>query len=236
MSGTDVKSLEEICEVIVETGAKICVIADERGLPLISKNDGNVYSDDLETALSALASIVLSTGESCAREMSGVFEHAIISTSRGDIITSLVPSDPRLLVVSLVDKELTSLLKHKIESLVPLINAGAKGIITTLKESYQIKTGSPQVAKIKAQFEYLRKVVNEAKSINEIIFALNKIKDLIPQIIGTWTVVGFEMNRAAIDLEKYQKAFSEPNLDAVKKEFLKKVQTWETRLLKQLQQ
>jgi len=63
----DVKSLSVLIDSIVELGAKICVLSDKSGLPMVTRS--NLNKEDVEIALSALSSLVIPTGDTIAREL-----------------------------------------------------------------------------------------------------------------------------------------------------------------------
>ena len=54
---TDVESLSVLIDSIVELGAKICVLSDISGLPIVTRS--KIDTEDVEIALSALSSLVI---------------------------------------------------------------------------------------------------------------------------------------------------------------------------------
>ena len=100
----DVKSLSVLINSIVELGAKICVLSDMSGLPMVTRS--NLNMEDVETALSALSSIVVPTGDTIARELEGNFVNMTVRTTGGLLLSTVIDSDPKVVLTAIVDENL----------------------------------------------------------------------------------------------------------------------------------
>jgi predicted regulator of Ras-like GTPase activity (Roadblock/LC7/MglB family) len=82
---TDVESLSVLIDSIVDLGAKICVLSDIAGLPMVTRSKIDI--EDVEIALSALSSLVTSTGDTIARELEGNFVNMTVRTTGGLLLS-----------------------------------------------------------------------------------------------------------------------------------------------------
>ena len=225
---TDVESLSVLINSIVELGAKICVLSDISGLPIVTRSKIDI--EDVEVALSALSSLVISTGDTIARELEGNFVNMSVRTSGGLLLSTVIDSNPKVVLTAIVDENLETTLIHEMQRLQPIISNAIQGVAIEIKERERLQT--PNQRKILTFFDSYSHKVNQAASAKDLISITQAAKDDLFTLVSSGTI-SYEMNRFSLKLEKLiqNKTIDPETLSKVKAEVNKAVEDWKKRLL-----
>jgi hypothetical protein len=225
---TDVESLSVLIDSIVELGAKICVLSDISGLPIVTRS--KIATEDVEIALSALSSLVISTGDTIARELEGNFVSMSVRTSGGLLLSTVIDSNPKVVLTAIVDENLETTIIHEMRQLQPIISNAIEGVAIEIKEREKFQ--APNQRKILTFFDSFSHKVNQAVSANDLISVTQAAKDDLFTLVNSGTI-SYEMNRFALRLEKLvqNKTIDSETLSKIKEEIRKAVENWKKRLL-----
>ena len=225
---TDVESLSVLIHSIVDLGAKICVLSDISGLPIVTRSKIDI--EDVEIALSALSSLVISTGDTIARELEGNFVNMTVRTSGGLLLSTVIDSNPKVVLTAIVDENLETTIIHEMQRLQPIISNAIQGVAIEIKERERLQT--PNQRKILTFFDSYSQKVTQAVSANDLISITQAAKDDLFTLVNSGTI-SYEMNRFALKLEKLvqNKSIDPETLSKVKIEVNKAVEDWKRRLL-----
>ncbi|MFW9906448.1 MAG: roadblock/LC7 domain-containing protein [Candidatus Thorarchaeota archaeon] len=225
---TDVESLSVLIGSIVELGAKICVLSDISGLPIVTRS--KIDTEDVEIALSALSSLVISTGDTIARELEGNFMNMSVRTSGGLLLSTVIDSNPKVVLTAIVDENLETTIIHEMRQLQPIISNAIEGVAIEIKERKKLQ--SPNQRKILTFFDSFSHKVNQTVSVNDLISITQAAKDDLFTLVNSGTI-SYEMNRFALKLEKLaqNKTVDSETLSKIKEEIGKAVEDWKRRLL-----
>jgi predicted regulator of Ras-like GTPase activity (Roadblock/LC7/MglB family) len=228
MLSTDVESLSVLIASIVDLGAKICVLSDISGLPIITRS--RIESEDAEIALSALSSLVVSTGDTIARELTGNFVNMSVRTTGGLLLSTVIDSDPKVMLTAIVDENLETTIIHEMRRLQPIISNAIEGVAIEIKERDRLKT--PDQHKINTFFDSLVLKVNQTVSSNNLVSIIRASKEDLFTLVNSGTI-SYEMNRFALNLERLtrKKSLNPETLLKIKKEFIAAIEDWKKRLL-----
>lgn len=228
MLSTDVESLSVLIVSIVDLGAKICVLSDISGLPIITHS--RIETEDAEIALSALSSLVVSTGDTIARELIGNFVNMSVRTTGGLLLSTVIDSNPKVMLTAIVDENLETTIIHEMRRLQPIISNAIEGIAIEIKERDKLKT--PDLHKINTFFDSLVSKVNQAVSSNNLVSIIRASKEDLFTLVNSGTI-SYEMNRFALNLEQLsrKKSLNPETLLKIKKEFIVAIEDWKKRLL-----
>ncbi|MFX0210939.1 MAG: roadblock/LC7 domain-containing protein [Candidatus Hodarchaeota archaeon] len=225
---TDVESLSVLITSIVDLGAKICVLSDISGLPIVTRS--KIDTEDVEIALSALSSLVISTGDTIARELEGNFVNMSVRTSGGLLLSTVIDSDPKVVLTAIVDENLETTVIHEMRRLQPIISNAIEGVAIEIKERERFQ--APDQRKILTFFDSFSLKVNQADSLNNLVSIIQAAKDDLFTLVNSGTI-SYEMNRFALMLEKQiqYKSVNPETLSKIKEEINKAVEDWKRRLL-----
>ncbi len=226
--GIDVKSLSVLINSIVELGAKVCVLSDMSGLPMVTRS--NLNSEDAETALSALSSIVVPTGDTIARELEGNFMNMTVRTTGGLLLSTVIESDPKVVLTAIVDENLEATITHEMRRLHPIISNAIEGIAVEIKDRQQMV--APNQRKIIIFFDSFLSKVEKAVTSQDLISIIRSTKDDLFTLVNSGTI-SYEMNRVVIKLQKdMTKEASNPEyISRIKQEIVQSVTDWKQRLI-----
>ncbi len=225
----DVKSLSVLINSIVELGAKICVLSDMSGLPMVTQSSLKSEDADSETALSALSSLVVPTGDTIARELSGDFVNMSVRTTGGLLLSTVIDSDPKVVLTAIVDENLETTITHEMLRLQPIISNAVVGIATEISDRQTF--AEPDQRKIKIFFDSFVAKVNSAITSQDLISIIRAAKEDLYTLVSSGTI-SYEMNRYVLSLKKdVQNKTSNPeSVSRLKKEIINSVSNWKTRL------
>ncbi|PWI47964.1 hypothetical protein CEE45_09320 [Candidatus Heimdallarchaeota archaeon B3_Heim] len=225
----DVKSLSVLINSIVELGAKICVLSDMSGLPMVTQSSLKSEDADSETALSALSSLVVPTGDTIARELSGDFVNMSVRTTGGLLLSTVIDSDPKVVLTAIVDENLETTITHEMLRLQPIISNAVVGIATEINDRQSLE-GSDQ-RKVSIFFDSFLSKVNNAITSQDLISIIRAAKEDLYTLVNSGTI-SYEMNRYVQSLQKdVQNKTSNPeSVSKIKKEISQSVSDWKTRL------
>ncbi|MFX1282245.1 MAG: roadblock/LC7 domain-containing protein [Promethearchaeota archaeon] len=225
---TDVESLSVLITSIVDLGAKICVLSDISGLPIVTRS--KIDTEDVEIALSALSSLVISTGDTIARELEGNFVNMSVRTSGGLLLSTVIDSNPKVVLTAIVDENLETTIIHEMRRLQPIISNAIEGVAIEIKERERLQ--APNQRKILTFFDSFSLKVNQSDSPNNLVSIIQAAKDDLFTLVNSGTI-SYEMNRFALMLEKQiqYKSVSPEILSKIKVEINNAVEDWKRRLL-----
>lgn len=227
---TDVESLSVLIASIVDLGAKICVLSDISGLPIVTRS--KIDTEDVEIALSALSSLVISTGDTIARELEGNFVNMSVRTSGGLLLSTVIDSNPKVVLTAIVDENLETTIIHEMSRLQPIISNAIEGVAIEIKEREKLQ--APNKRKIFTFFDSFSHKVNQAVSPNNLVSIIQAAKDDLFTLVNSGTI-SYEMNQFALRLEKQirYKSISPEILSKIKEAINKAVEDWKKRLLQE---
>ncbi|MHA2237882.1 MAG: hypothetical protein ACXACP_06770 [Candidatus Hodarchaeales archaeon] len=223
----DVKSLSVLINSIVELGAKICVLSDMSGLPMVTRS--NLNTEDVETALSALSSLVVPTGDTIARELEGNFVNMTVRTTGGLLLSTVIDSDPKVVLTAIVDENLETTITHEMRRLQPIISNAIEGIAVEIKDR---KTSvSPDRRKVKVFFDSFLSKIDQAVTAQDLISIIKATKEDLFTLVNSGTI-SYEMNRFALKLQKDVSTHSvnPESLQQLKQDIIQSVSDWKIRL------
>ncbi|MHA2174688.1 MAG: hypothetical protein ACXABI_07655 [Candidatus Hodarchaeales archaeon] len=223
----DVKSLSVLINSIVELGAKICVLSDMSGLPMVTRS--NLNTEDVETALSALSSLVVPTGDTIARELEGNFVNMTVRTTGGLLLSTVIDSDPKVVLTAIVDENLETTITHEMRRLQPIISNAIEGIAVEIKDR---KTSvSPDRRKVKVFFDSFLSKIDQAVTPQDLISIIKATKEDLFTLVNSGTI-SYEMNRFALKLQKDVSTHSvnPESLQQLKQDIIQSVSDWKIRL------
>jgi hypothetical protein len=225
---TDVESLSVLIDSIVDLGAKICVLSDIAGLPMVTRSKIDI--EDVEIALSALSSLVTSTGDTIARELEGNFANMTVRTTGGLLLSTVIDSNPKVVLTAIVDENLETTVIHEMKRLQPIIANAIEGVAIEIKGRDKLKT--PNQRKILTFFDSFALKVNGTSTTNNLINIIRAAKDDLFTLVNSGTI-SYEMNRFALKLEQQLRNRSDDSeyLSKVKKEINNSVEDWKKRLV-----
>ncbi len=227
---TDVESLSVLIDSIVDLGAKICVLSDISGLPIVTRSKIDI--EDVEIALSALSSIVISTGDTIARELAGNFVNMSVRTTGGLLLSTVIDSDPKVVLTAIVDENLETTVIHEMRRLQPIISNAIEGVAIEIKERERLQ--APNQRKILTFFDSFTHKIQQAVSPNDLISVIQAAKDDLFTLVNSGTI-SYEMNRFSLTLERQirDKSSDPETLLKIKEEINKAVDGWKKRLLQE---
>jgi predicted regulator of Ras-like GTPase activity (Roadblock/LC7/MglB family) len=228
LAATDVASLSVLISSLVELGAKICVLSDISGLPIVTRS--RIETEDAEIALSALSSLVVSTGDTIARELDGNFINMTVRTSGGLLLSTVIESDPKVMLTAIVDENLETTIIHEMKRLHPIISNAIEGIAIEIKERDKLQR--PDERKIHAFFESFTKKIAQADQPAVLAGIIRAQKEDLFTLVNSGTI-SYEMNTFALKLEKLvrDKEIDTESFSKVKQAIKTAINDWKKRLL-----
>ena len=225
---TDVESLSVLIDSIVDLGAKICVLSDISGLPIVTRS--KIDTEDVEIALSALSSLVISTGDTIARELEGKFVNMSVRTSRGLLLSTVIDSNPKVVLTAIVDENLETTVIHEMSRLQPIISNAIEGVAIEIKERERLQ--APDQRKILTFFDSFSLKVKQALTPDDLVSIVKAAKDDLFTLVNSGTI-SYEMNRFVLALEKQalSKTTNPEILTKTREEINTSVEDWKRRLL-----
>lgn len=223
----DVKSLSVIINSIVELGAKICVLSDMSGLPMVTQS--NLNTGDVETALSALSSLVVPTGDTIARELEGDFVNMTVRTTGGLLLSAVIDSDPKVVLTAIVEENLETTITHEMRRLQPIISNAMEGIAVEIRERKTLESSDKR--KIKVFFDSFIAKIEQAVTPQDLISIIKATKEDLFTLVNSGTI-SYEMNRFVLKLQKDVSTHSidADSLQRLKEDILQSVSDWKIRL------
>lgn len=228
MAATDVVSLSVLISSLVELGAKICVLSDINGLPIVTRS--RIVTEDAEIALSAMSSLVVSTGDTIARELNGNFVNMTVRTSGGLLLSTVIESEPNVMLTAIVDENLETTIIHEMQRLHPIISNAIEGIAIEIKE--RDKFQRPDERKINAFFESFTKKIEQTDQPAVLANLIRAQKEDLFTLVPAGTI-SYEMNRFALKLEKIirDKESDAEIILTVKQDVMTAINDWKKRLI-----
>ncbi len=227
---TDVESLSVLIDSIVDLGAKICVLSDISGLPIVTRSKIDI--EDVEIALSALSSIVISTGDTIARELEGHFSNMTVRTTGGLLLSTVIDSTPKVVLTAIVDENLETTVIHEMKRVQPIISNAIAGIAIEIREREKFQGTDDRT--INAFFDSFSHKIDQAITANDIVSVIRASKDDLFTLVNSGTI-SYEMNQFALKLEKLtrNKTVSPEALLKLKEGIKTSVTDWRKRLATQ---
>ncbi|MFW9995989.1 MAG: hypothetical protein ACFFD4_28370 [Candidatus Odinarchaeota archaeon] len=224
--GVDVGSLQKLVDKIVRSGAKLAVLADMSGLPIVTSTE--LKEKELVDALCALASIIIPSGETIAREVEGDFSESLVRTTKESVIASAIESDPRCVVMAIASKTYEAQIRKEIEDARSSLQKAMEGIAVEIKDEGMFSTKTDD-ARLDSFFKTLISHVNEAPDMGALSMTLEESKENFLQISGRWTTLTYSMNAYARKIQTMARRNPDTDLAEVKSETLKEIESWKKR-------
>ncbi len=223
----DVKSLSVLIDSIVELGAKICVLSDKSGLPMVTRS--NLDKEDVEVALSALGSLVIPTGDTIARELEGSFVNMTVRTTGGLLLSTVIDSTPQVVLTAIVDENLEATITHEMKRLTPIISNAIEGIAVEIKERERFEI--PNQRQITIFFDSLQTKIKQAVTPQDLVSIMRGAKDDLYTLVSSGTI-SYEMNRYVLKLQKdvQNKSPNPEFMGKIKKDIVGSIADWKIRL------
>jgi hypothetical protein len=199
------------------------------GLPMVTQSSLKSEDADSETALSALSSLVVPTGDTIARELSGDFVNMSVRTTGGLLLSTVIDSDPKVVLTAIVDENLETTITHEMLRLQPIISNAVAGIATEINDRQTYE--GPDQRKITIFFDSFISKVNNAVTSQDLISIIRAAKEDLYTLVSSGTI-SYEMNQYVLSLKKdVQNKTSNPEtVSRFKKEIINSVSGWKTRL------
>ncbi len=223
----DVKSLSVLIDSIVELGAKICVLSDKSGLSMVTRS--NLDKEDVEVALSALSSLVIPTGDAIARELEGNFVNMTVRTTGGLLLSTVIDSNPQVVLTAIVDENLEATITHEMKRLQPIISNAIEGIAVEIKERKRFDI--PNQRQITIFFDSLQEKIKQAVTPQDLVSIMRGAKDDLYTLVNSGTI-SYEMNRYVLKLQKdvQNKSPNPEFMGKIKKDIAGSIADWKVRL------
>ena len=199
------------------------------GLPMVTQSSLKSEDADSETALSALSSLVVPTGDTIARELSGDFVNMSVRTTGGLLLSTVIDSDPKVVLTAIVDENLETTITHEMLRLQPIISDAVAGIATEINDRQSLE--DPDQRKVNIFFDSFLSKVNNAVTSQDLISIIRAAKEDLYTLVNSGTI-SYEMNRFVLSLQKdvQNKTSSSESVSKLKKEIHQSVSDWKTRL------
>jgi len=218
----DVPSLEILVRKVVEAGARLCVLADMSGLPIVSSA---ATPDQDERCFSALSSVVLAMGEDIAREIGGDVLAATVRTSESTLLASTIPGLPPTMLITIVDKEtLRRQVEGEMERLRNAIGGATMGIATEIRASSSRENVEP--GKLEAFFRTLELEVEKIDSAEALAYLIQHSKDDMFEEFSGFSSVAYSMGSFARQLRNR----GNEHFADVKKDTLARIEEWKKQM------
>ena len=223
----DVKSLSVLIDSIVELGAKICVLSDKSGLPIVTRS--NLDKEDVEVALSALGSLVIPTGDTIARELEGSFVNMTVRTTGGLLLSTVIDSTPQVVLTAIVDENLEATITHEMKRLTPIISNAIEGIAVEIKERERFEI--PNQRQITIFFDSLQTKIKQAVTPQDLVSIMRGAKEDLFTLVNSGTI-SYEMSRYVLKLQKdvQNKSPNPEFMGKIKKDIVDSIADWKVRL------
>jgi hypothetical protein len=223
----DVKSLSVLIDSIVELGAKICVLSDKSGLAMVTRS--NLNREDVEIALSALGSLVIPTGDTIARELEGSFVNMTVRTTGGLLLSTVIDSNPKVVLTAIVDENLEATITHEMSRLQPIISNAIEGIAMEIKERERLEI--PNKRQVTIFFDSLLAKIQQAITPQDLVSIMRGAKEDLFTLVNSGTI-SYEMNRYVLKLQKdvQNKSPNPEFMGKIKKDIINSVADWKDRL------
>jgi len=222
--GVDVSSLQKLVDKILRSGAKLAVLADMSGLPIVTSTE--LKQKEIVEALCALASVIIPTGETIAREVEGDFSESLIRTTSESVIASVIDSDPRCVVMAIASKTYEAQIRKEIEDARLSLKKAMEGIAVEIKDDGLFTTKRDD-AKLNSFFRTLESQINDAPDLKSLSMYLEDAKENFLQISGRWTTIAYSMNAYARKITALERKNPDTDLEELKTEAIKEIKSWE---------
>ncbi|MHA2296029.1 MAG: hypothetical protein ACXAEU_03895 [Candidatus Hodarchaeales archaeon] len=224
--GIDVTSLQKLIDKIVRSGAKLAVLADMSGLPIVTSTE--LKEKEIVDALCALASVIIPSGETIAREVAGDFSESLVRTTKESVIASAIESDPRCVVMAIASKTYETQIRKEIEEARPTLLKAMEGIAVEIRDEGLYTTRTDD-ARLDSFFKAFLSRINDIPDVNTLTLVLDESKENFLQISGRWTTLAYSMNAYARKIQTKARRDPEIDLELLKSETIKEIESWKKR-------
>ena len=222
----DVASLEGLVQKVVDSGARVCVLADLTGLVVVSASESEKASEEEDRLFSAISSMVLAMGEDVAREIGGDLLSATVRTTQSTLLATAIPGKPPTVLITIVDKEaLRRQVEGEMERLKSAISGATMGIATEVR--VETKTKSVDTSRLESFFSTLILDIDKHEDAEALAYLIEKAKDDFLEALSGYGPVTYSMGSFARQLRNRK---SEP-IEALRKDTLSQINAWKEQLL-----
>lgn len=222
--GVDVSSLQKLIDKILRSGAKLAVLADMSGLPIVTSTE--LKDKEIVEALCALASVIIPSGETIAREVEGDFSESLIRTTSESVIASAIESDPRCVVMAVCAKTYEAQIRKEIEDAKLSLKKAMEGIAVEIKDD-GLFTASRNDAKLNSFFRTLESQINESPDLKSLSLYFEDAKENFLQISGRWTTLAYSMDAYARKIKTMERRNPNTDLEELKTDAIREIKSWE---------
>ncbi|MFQ5978458.1 MAG: roadblock/LC7 domain-containing protein [Candidatus Heimdallarchaeota archaeon] len=188
----DVSSIQAILRNIVASGAKIAVLSDKTGLPIAVSS--TLEESEQQEALSALASLIMSLGDTISREIEGTFTNATVRTDKQTVLAVMVPGEVETCLMTISPEAFERQILHEINQFRTTIANSLQGVATEIAET-TLHSERKDIHRIKAFFATLADRVAKAENAPELCHEILTARDNLYEVSSRWSTVGYRMNK-----------------------------------------
>ncbi|MFW9914429.1 MAG: roadblock/LC7 domain-containing protein [Candidatus Thorarchaeota archaeon] len=188
----DVSSIQKILRNIVASGAKIAVLSDKTGLPIAVSS--TLEEAEHEEALSALASLIMSLGDTISREIEGNFTNATVRTDKQTVLAVMIPGEVKTCLTTISPAAFEQQVLHEITRFRTPIADGLIGIATEIIDT-ALHAEKKDILRIKTFFTTLADRVAKSENAPAICYEILTARDNLYEVSSHWSTVGYRMNK-----------------------------------------
>ncbi|MFX0115282.1 MAG: roadblock/LC7 domain-containing protein [Candidatus Hodarchaeota archaeon] len=190
--GVDVSSIQAVLRNIVASGAKIAVLSDKTGLPIAVSS--TLGESEQQEALSAVASLIMSLGDTISREIEGTFTNATVRTDKQTVQAVMVPGEIETCLVTISPEAFERQVMHEINRFKAAVADSLQGVATEIAET-SIHVEQNDIRRIRTFFTTLADRVAKAENAPAICHEILTARDNLYEVSSRWSTVGYRMNR-----------------------------------------
>jgi hypothetical protein len=152
-----------------------------------------------------------------------------VRTTGGLLLSTVIDSDPQVVLTAIVDENLEATITHEMSRLQPIISNAIEGIAMEIKERKRLEI--PNQRQITIFFDSLSTKIQQSVTPQDLVSIMRSAKDDLFTLVNSGTI-SYEMNRYVLRLQKDVQNKS-PNPDFmgnIKKDIANSIADWKVRL------
>lgn len=221
----DVSSIQTILRNVVASGAKIAVLSDKTGLPIAVSS--TLEESEQEDALSALASLIMSLGDTISREIEGTFTNATVRTDKQTVLAVMIPGEVETCLTTISPAAFEQQVLHEITRFRIAIADSLQGIATEITD-IAVHAEQKDILRIKAFFTTLADRIAKEENAQAICHEILTARDNLYEVSSRWSTVGYRMNK----LVRGVRNTGQEGLEMLKKDIIEiHIREWEEKML-----
>ncbi|MHA2270937.1 MAG: roadblock/LC7 domain-containing protein [Candidatus Hodarchaeales archaeon] len=221
----DVSSIQTILRNIIASGAKIAVLSDKTGLPIAVSS--TLEESEQEEALSAVASLIMSLGDTISREIEGNFTNATVRTETQTVLAVMIPGEVETCLTTISPAAFEQQVLHEITRFRTPLADGLIGIATEIIDT-ALHAEQKDIIRIKAFFATLADRIAKSENAPAICHEILTARDNLYEVSSRWSTVGYRMNK----LVRGVRNTGLDGLEILKKDIVEiHIREWEEKML-----